>query len=65
MKYLSRISLFLAGICIVLFQLIGSYISADGILHEPFFLIPMMYLFLSIGIINYIIVLFRRLVIKK
>lgn len=32
--------LFLGGLCLIAFQLIGSSIDSDGMLHEPFALIP-------------------------
>lgn len=56
---LKKISLILpfilAGICPILFNLIGSEITAEGILKEPFFLIPMMYVFLLIGLVNLVV----------
>ena len=40
----------LAGIGgLLLFQIIGSTIDEDGILHEPFFLIPVSYLLMVLG----------------
>lgn len=65
MKKLSGIALLLAGICIIMFQVIGYSVSADGVLHEPFFLIPLMYFFLFIAIVNFVIVLFRKVMDKK
>lgn len=32
--------LFLGSLCLIAFQLIGSSIDSDGMLHEPFALIP-------------------------
>ncbi|MBH5317585.1 DUF3955 domain-containing protein [Paenibacillus sp. GSMTC-2017] len=50
-KYVVLLS-FLIGIgCFVAFSIIGSEIAPDGTLIEPFFLIPIAYLFLFIGII--------------
>lgn len=37
--------------CFVTYSIIGSEVAADGTLLEPFFLIPIGYLFLAIGII--------------
>ena len=41
----------LAFLCIVAFNLIGSKVMPDGTLVEPFFLIPIAYMFFFIGII--------------
>ncbi len=43
--------LILAMICFVSYNLIGSSVGPDGILHEPFYLIPMGLLFLFSGLI--------------
>ncbi|SIQ55797.1 DUF3955 domain-containing protein [Paenibacillus macquariensis] len=37
--------------CFVTYSIIGSEVAPDGTLKEPFFLIPIGYLFLAIGII--------------
>ena len=43
---------FIIGIgCMVAYSIIGSEIATDGTLLEPFYLIPMGYLFFAIGII--------------
>jgi Protein of unknown function (DUF3955) len=40
------------GICsLILFSAIGSYVDADGVLHEPFGLIPLGFLAISGGVI--------------
>ena len=55
-KYiLTSIPFILAIGCIVVFNIIGSRVAPDGALIEPFFLIPMAYLFLAIGIISLLI----------
>lgn len=52
-KYLvSLISIFISIVCIVSFNIIGSEVLPDGTLVEPFFLIPLGWLFFSIGIIS-------------
>lgn len=56
-KYLlSLISLILGIGCMVTFNIIGSEVAPDGTLVEPFFLIPIGYLFVFIGIILAIVV---------
>ncbi|MEG1141519.1 MAG: DUF3955 domain-containing protein [Clostridia bacterium] len=37
--------------CLVIFNIIGSEVAADGTLIEPFFLIPIFWLFSFIGIL--------------
>lgn len=55
-KYiLTSIPFVLAIGCIMVFNIIGSRIAPDGTLIEPFFLIPMAYLFLAIGIIGFLV----------
>ena len=56
------IIMILAGIgCFLLSTIIGSTIDSNGVLHEPFFLIPIGYLFLLMGLISGFIYLFRKL----
>jgi hypothetical protein len=51
-KYRLVLILFLAGIaCMVTYNIIGCEIAPDGTLMEPFFLIPLSYLFMAISII--------------
>lgn len=51
-KYLLALILFIVGIgCFVTFNIIGSEVAPDGTLQEPFFLLPMGFLFVVIGII--------------
>lgn len=64
---LFAIPFILAACCIVVFNLIGSTVNAEGFLVEPFFLIPFAYIFFLIGIISlvargsfYILRLMRR-----
>lgn len=55
-KYILNIIPFImsAG-CLLAFNIIGSEVAPDGTLVEPFFLIPMAWLFIFIGIIGLII----------
>ncbi|QEL87620.1 DUF3955 domain-containing protein [Bacillus mycoides] len=51
-KYLLASSPILLGVlCIIMFNIIGSEVKPDGTLVEPFFLIPLAYLFVFTGII--------------
>ncbi len=51
-KYLLALMSFIIGTgCFVTKGIIGSEVAPDGTLLEPFFLIPIGYLFLAIGII--------------
>jgi len=60
-KYLiSIVPLAIGILCFILSGVIGSEVLADGTLKEPFFLIPIGYLFLAIGIILGIIILLKR-----
>jgi len=52
-KYLiSLISIFISIVCIVSYNIIGSEVLADGTLVEPFFLIPLGWLFIFIALIS-------------
>lgn len=56
-KYLlSIISFFISIVCILSYNVIGSSVAPDGTLIEPFYLIPMSWLFLIIGLVSLIIV---------
>lgn len=60
-KYLiSIVPLGIGILCFILSGVIGSEVLSDGTLKEPFFLIPIGYLFLAIGIILGIIILLKR-----
>ena len=60
-KYLiSIVPLGIGILCFILSGVIGSEVLAYGTLKEPFFLIPIGYLFLAIGIILGIIILLKR-----
>lgn len=61
-KYtLTLISLLAALTCMTMFQIIGSEVAPDGTLIEPFYLIPIGYIFLFISIISALFVTFRKL----
>ncbi len=51
--------------CFLVYSLVGSSITEDGALVEPFGLIPIGYLFLVIGIILVIIIKFRMFYKRK
>ncbi len=55
-KYILTILAFLSTmVCFITYNLIGATILPDGTLSEPFYLIPLAYLFFFIGIISLII----------
>lgn len=57
--------LFVSGaICLILKAVIGVKITADGLLHEPFFLLPLGYLLIFMGLC-YSVVLFSRPLLKR
>lgn len=61
LSWYTMIATLLAGIgCFGLMALLGSSIDSNGILHEPFFLIPMGYFFLLISLISGLIHLYKR-----
>lgn len=52
-------------ICFGIFAAMGSTIDSEGILHEPFFLIPVGYLFILSGLISGAIYLIKNIVNKR
>lgn len=59
---IATVIMILSGIsCFLLSAAIGSTIDSNGVLHEPFFLIPIGYLFILIGLISGFLYLFRKL----
>ncbi len=50
-SWLSILLLGAAAACAVTFNVIGSEVDAQGILHEPFFLIPLFWLFFMASVI--------------
>lgn len=56
-KYkISLLCLLMTVLCVVSFNLIGSKVLEDGTLQEPFFLIPIAYLFLFFSIISAVLI---------
>lgn len=53
--------LILGGLCFLASALIGSYVDSQGMLHEPFFLLPIGYLLLFAGLIGGLINLVKVL----
>ncbi|PEJ24651.1 DUF3955 domain-containing protein [Bacillus pseudomycoides] len=52
-KYILTLIPFILGVgCVVSYNTIGSKVASDGTLVEPFYLLPMGYSFLAIGIIS-------------
>ena len=52
-KYItSGVFFSLAVMCVIAFNVIGSKVLEDGTLVEPFFLIPMMWLFIASSVIT-------------
>jgi uncharacterized membrane protein len=65
-KYLLASSpIFLGVLCIIMFNIIGSEVKPDGTLVEPFFLIPLAYLFVFTGIIAILFVAIFSMFRKK
>ncbi|PFL18392.1 group-specific protein [Bacillus cereus] len=65
-KYLLASSPIILGVlCIIMFNIIGSEVKPDGTLVEPFFLIPLAYLFVLIGIITILFVAIFSMFRKK
>ena len=65
-KYLLASSpIFLGVLCIVMFNIIGSEVKPDGTLVEPFYLIPLAYLFVFTGIIAILFVAIFSMFRKK
>ena len=55
------LSMIVAGIIsFLLFRLIGSTVDSSGYLQEPFFLVPIGYFFLLVGLIDGVIYLVQR-----
>lgn len=61
MKKIITIAALLAGVgCFLVFQIIGSEVAADGTLVEPFYVLPIGYLCMVIGIGAGVMTLFGR-----
>lgn len=56
-KYkITLLCLIMTLLCLVSYNLIGSKVLEDGTLQEPFFLIPIAYLFLFASIISAVVI---------
>ncbi|SCC54196.1 Uncharacterized protein BC0861_05732 [Bacillus mobilis] len=65
-KYLLASSpIFLGVLCIIMFNIIGSEVKPDGTLVEPFYLIPLAYLFTFTGIVAILCVALFSVIRKK
>jgi hypothetical protein len=64
-KYLiSTILIFVGILCLVSFNIIGSEVATDGTLTEPFFLIPLGFLSLILGILTNLVLSIKALIRK-
>ena len=54
------LSLMLASVCGVSYELIGVHVDADGRLHEAFLLIPLAWLFALAGVCMVAVGMWRR-----
>lgn len=50
-----------AAACIVTFNMLGAEVDSQGMLHEPFFLIPLFWLFLMFSLIAGGVNIFARI----
>lgn len=61
MNQIKKYSVALVGLCFGLFclvryQMIGSYVAADGMLVEPFYLIPLGYMGLLTAVVSFLVI---------
>lgn len=54
-KFLTLIPFCCTAICLISYSVIGSRVLADGTLDEPFFLIPIAWLFFFIGVLMVVV----------
>lgn len=60
-KYWLSMLLFMLGFaCLAAYKVIGSSILDDGMLNEPFALIPLFWLFMMFGVSTLVITLFKK-----
>lgn len=65
-KYLfAATPIFLGVLCIIIYGMIGSKVGSDGTLVEPFFLIPLSYLFAFSGVISLLSVKITSMIKRK
>ena len=60
LKNISILLLMTGGLCLLAFNLIGSTVDAQGVLHEPFGLLPIGFLLMILGALIYIYQLTKR-----
>lgn len=48
-RILCLIPFILGAVCLILYSVIGSYVDLDGMLIEPFFLIPIGFFWIVVG----------------
>ena len=60
LKKIGLISLLIGVMCWIAFNLIGSTVDAQGVLHEPIALIPIGWLFVVIGAVLYVYAYFKQ-----
>ena len=54
LKNISILLLMTGGLCLLAFNLIGSTVDAQGVLHEPFGVLPIGFLLMILGALIYI-----------
>ncbi len=59
-RFLAYIFMGLTIIFMVIFNFIGTNINSEGILEEPFYLIPLAYTSFIVGIVFFIISLLKK-----
>lgn len=57
--WLSALFLAFSVICLISFNLIGSYVDEDGLLVEPFGFIPLFWLFIFLALVSFLVSLLR------
>ena len=60
LKNISILLLMTGGLCLLAFNLIGSTVDAQGVLHEPFALLPIGFLLIALGALSYIFQLVKN-----
>lgn len=60
LKKVGLITLLVGILCWIAFTLIGSTVDVQGMLHEPFALIPIGWLFVIIGAVLYLYASFKQ-----
>jgi hypothetical protein len=58
--WLSALFLAFSMVCLLSFNLIGSYVDENGLLVEPFGFIPLFWLFILLALVSFFVSLFRK-----